>query len=311
MKIATSLYDFSGICKDEFERIKAASETKFKYYNIGGMYYGAPSVFEEDEATFFDYVEKIGRACEESGIKIIMAHSPNLALKTEEEFEASVAMAKRRIRACAMLGCPDLVQHCFGTSKYTPTLFYRENKRFFERLFDDMEKYNIHVLTENMDYCANYPLSTGHEMRKFIDFVDHPLFGACWDVAHANTNSKTKYASQYDSIMEMGDKLRGLHISDNYGDGAHHHTFPFEGTINWDEIMLGLRDSGYKGYFTYEATYALRCGNSVPEKRRIFEKDGVEIKKLHNPPLWLKQEADNLLYDIAQYLLEQYDLFEE
>ena len=213
MKIATSLYDFSGICKDEFERIKAASETKFKYYNIGGMYYGAPSVFEEDEAAFYNHVEKIGLACEEHGIKIIMAHSPNLALKTEEEFEASVAMAKRRIRACAMLGCPDLVQHCFGTSRYTPTGFYRENKRFFERLFDDMEKYNIHVLTENMDYANNYPLSTGHEMRKFIDFVDHPLFGACWDIAHANTNHKTKYTSQYDSIMEMGDKLRGLHVS--------------------------------------------------------------------------------------------------
>lgn len=311
MKIATSLYDFSGICKDEFERIRAAAKTKFKYYNIGGMYYGAPSVFEEDDALFDAHVDKIGETLDECGVKIIMAHSPNLALKTEEEFEASVAMVKRRIRACAKLGIPDLVQHCFGTSKYTPGDFYRENKRFMERLFDDMEKYNVHVLTENMDFSNSYPLSTGHEMRRYIDFVGHPLYGACWDIAHANTNYKTKYTSQYDSIMEMGDKLRGLHVSDNYGDGAHHHTFPFEGTVNWDEIMLGLRDSGYKGYFTYEATYAIKCGANVPVKRQTFEKNGVEINKLYNPPLWLKQQADDLLYDIAKYLLESYDMFEE
>ena len=161
MKIATSLYDFSGLCKDEFDRIRAASKTKFKYYNIGGMYYGAPSVFEEEDALFDAHVDKIGETLDECGVKIIMAHSPNLALKTEEEFEASVAMVKRRIRACGKLGIPDLVQHCFGTSNYTNGDFYRENKRFMERLFDDMEKYNVHVLTENMDYSAHAEAGRG------------------------------------------------------------------------------------------------------------------------------------------------------
>ena len=46
--------------------------------------------------------------------------------------------------------------------------------------------------------------------------------------------------------MDIGDKLKGLHISDNFGD-SHHHSWPFAGIINFDSVMQGLVDVNYDG----------------------------------------------------------------
>ena len=110
--------------------------------------------------------------------------------------------------------------------------------------------------------------------------------------------------------MDIGDKLKGLHISDNFGD-CHHHTWPFAGTINFDSIMQALLDVHYDGYFNFEASYTLlhQCNN--PHHREPWEHNGKTITKLLNPSLDLKQKAVDLLYDIGKYLLEAYGCFED
>ena len=62
-----------------------------------------------------------------------------------------------------------------------------------------MEKYGVNVLHENST-SANMPWyypKTGADMREFCDYVDHPLFGACWDTAHGNLNRKARDQGQY------------------------------------------------------------------------------------------------------------------
>ena len=153
-------------------------------------------------------------------------------------------------------------------------------------------------------------LVTGKELRDFVDYIDHPLMGICWDTAHGNCCQKARSFGQYKNIMDIGDKLKGLHISDNFGD-SHHHSWPFAGIINFDSVMQGLVDVNYDGYFTFEASYTLLHRYNLPYRRQPWEHNGETIEKLVNPSIELKKQAVDLLYETGKYILKTYDRFEE
>ena len=111
-------------------------------------------------------------------------------------------------------------------------------------------------------------------------------------------------------ITAIGDKLKGLHISDNFGD-SHHHSWPFAGVINFDSVLQALADAAYDGYFTFEASYTLLHSKNPPYGRRPFEHNGQTVTKLLDPSVGLKKQAVDLLYETGKYLLQTYDCFEE
>jgi hypothetical protein len=80
------------------------------------------------------------------------------------------------------------------------------------------------------------------------------------------------------------------------------------GTADWDSILRGLVDSGYRGYFTFECDNFPMRGGGWPYLRR---NDVPETAKLQNPSLELKLLAENYLYETGKYLLSQYGIFEE
>ena len=158
-----------------------------------------------------------------------------------------------------------------------------------------------HMLHEKLEF---------KDMRELIDKVGHPLFAACWDTAHGNIAKEARAIGQYENIMALGDKLKGLHISDNFGD-THHHTWPFAGIINFDEVMQALVDINYDGYFNFEASYTLIRQENLPYRRKAWEHDGKTVTTLLNPSVTLKQRAVDLLFDVGQHILEAYGCFEE
>ena len=140
--------------------------------------------------------------------------------------------------------------------------------------------------------------------------MDHPLLGACWDTAHGNIDPAAREIGQYNNIVALGDKLKGMHISDNFGD-CHHHSWPFAGVIHFDEVLQGLLDVGYDGAFTFEASYTLLHQNNPPYGRSAWEHNGQTVTRLQSPPIELKDKAIELLYEIGKYMLQSYDCFEE
>ncbi len=310
MKISASSGEFGGYGKGPADWIRQFKNTKFKYINceLGGEPFSS-----DDDTLWRKFADELGEAAADAGITYVIAHAPcvNALGGDEAKFEKAVRAVRRAIETCHILGIPDIVVHASSGSKLTAKEFAEGNKRFYSSFFDLMEKYDIHALAENMDGPVFYPLSTGREMREFVEYIDHPLMGICWDIAHANLNPKTKKISQYESILEMGDLLRGLHVADNFGNGPHHHTFPFAGIVNWDEIMQGLVDIGYKGYFNYECSGTLRRASNNPFKREPWVHNGETVTKLLNPSLKLKTMSENLMYDIAEYMLTTYGVYEE
>ena len=137
-------------------------------------------------------------------------------------------------------------------------------------------------------------------MVDFLEYASHPLLHAVWDTGHANTEG-----NQYDQIKVLGKELYGLHVHDNNGQ-SDQHTMPYFGTVNMDDIMNGLIDVDYQGYFTFEVINALRRSKSGRGRRR-FEKD----TRLLEPTLEMYVDLERLLYTIGKHCLISYGVFEE
>ena len=75
--------------------------------------------------------------------------------------------------------------------------------------------------------------------------------------------------------------------------------------------MQGLLDVGYRGPFTFEASYTLLHAKNLPYKRHPWARNGETVTKLLSPPIQLKKQAMGLLYDTGKYILEAYNCFEE
>ncbi len=219
-------------------------------------------------------------------------HTPCVAVfenPDDEEYRANVRAIRRSIEICHILGIRRIVVHACADKQLTEEEFYRYNRKFYGDLLDLAEKYDILLLTENWDNAATH-FSTGEDLRRFIDWMDHPLLAACWDTAHGNIDEVARERGQYRNICDLGDKLKGLHISDNFDD-CHYHSWPFAGRINFDSVMQGLLDVGYDGYFTFEASYTLRHQNNPPYLRSAWEYEGKTVTTLLNPSIELKKEG--------------------
>jgi len=314
MKLATTSADFRKFTPEAFEPeiIRYFKDTKFKYLNLSLSTANVREMLLENDDGYKKVADLFAKEAENADVTYVMAHAPCLyALKsrdTEETYKNTILCIRRSIQVCHELNIPRIVIHSCPEPTYSVDKVYHENKVFYEEFLDLAEKHNIMLLTENWD-DDNTHFSLGQQMREFIDYVDHPLLVACWDSAHGHISPTARELGQYENIMALGDKLKGLHISDNFGN-MHQHSWPYSGTINFDQIMQGLLDVKYDGYFTYEACYTL-LHHTHFYKRKPWEYHGETVAKALDPSIKLMQSAVDLLYDIGEYMLRQYDCFEE
>lgn len=315
MKLATSTGDYKFFVPSITEVIKNFKNSKFRYINLEQT--GVIPEFFSNNDNYKKLAEEWGDAAEYAGIQYVVSHAPCLhnpilsAFKNhdDETYQASIRAIRRSIEICHILGISRIVVHACCNTNFSVDELYKYNRMFYNDLLDLAEKYNITLLTENWD-SYKYNFSTGKNLRDFIEYIDHPLLAACWDSAHGNIDPMARKIGQYENIITIGDKLKGLHISDNFGD-THHHSWPFAGIINFDSIMQGLIDVKYDGYFTFEASYTLLHQKNPPYERAGWEHNGQLIEKLRNPSIDLKKQAVDLLYEIGKHILKSYDSFEE
>lgn len=315
MKLSSSTGDFSFYVNSVPEKVKCFKETKFKYINLEqtGI---IPEFFSNNDDDWKRFADACGEAAAYADVTFVISHAPCLhnavlpALENrdDETYWANIRAIRRSIAVCHILGIPRIVVHACTDPSFTQETFYKYNRMFYTDLLDPAEKYGILILTENWDNDGSL-FSTGKQIRDFIESIGHPYLAACWDTAHGNISRNARSLGQYQNIVDIGDKLKGLHISDNFGD-VHHHSWPFAGIINFDEIMQGLIDINYDGYFNFEASYTLLHHNNIPYHRKSWEYKGQTVKTLLDPSIALKQKAVDLLFDVGQYILEAYDRFE-
>lgn len=310
MKLSTSTGDLLREVGATDKAIEAIA-TVFRHINVelgedGDIAYDFGSAWDA-------YVADIGAALRKTGAEAVLAHSVTYKF-SNASYEEIVECARRDVRACEKLGIPDCVVHPISTSDMSAKEMYRFNKQFYLDIFSGVKGTPVHVLTENggdSEQRSNM-LSSGQDLRDFVEYVDHPLLGVCWDVSHCNLNHPPRN-DQYVNITALGKHLRALHVADNYGVGHyHHHTFPLAGVINFDSVLCALLDIGYKGAFNFEASYTIRQPQMMPVGRNEWKPpEGRKLETRIKPSKAVKLKAVELLYEIGKFMLEAYDVFEE
>lgn len=298
MKLATTTADFAPYVKYP-ECVKLIHDAGFRYIDIG---IGRNPVWYEDG--WEDFAKRLRDYAESLDMKFIQAHSPEGNPMDLEKQERLVWRTNRSIEVCEILGVPQTVVHTGWKSNVTEEEYFEQNYEFLKQLFPTMEKTGVNVLIENStktNLGKYYYFYTGKQMMDFLKYANHPLLHAVWDTGHGNTEG-----NQYEQIMTLGKELYGLHVHDNSEHGDEH-TIPYFGTLNMDDLMNGLIDSNYEGYFTFEASCALRRSGSRHGKRHVFEKD----TRLLEPTLEMQIDLERLLYTIGKYCLSSYGVFEE
>lgn len=315
MKLSSSTGDFRHYVDCISREVACFKETKFRYINLeqdGNV----PELLSGDDDDWRRFAHDCGEAAAYANVTFVTSHAPCLSsvvlpiaeLDGSEDYQVNLRAYRRSIEVCHALGISQIVVHACTKSFFDREMLYGYNRKFYGDLLDLAEKYGITIMTENMtDDKGNF--TTGKQVRDFVDYMGHPLLAACWDTAHANISPAAKALGQYQNIVDLGEKLKGLHIADNFGD-CHHHTWPFAGTVNFDSVMQGLLDVGYEGCFNFEASYTLLHPNNAPYRRQPWEHHGETVTKLWMPSVALKQKAVDLMYDVGQHILETYGCFE-
>lgn len=301
MKIATTTSDFSLYTSDALTASKYIKKAGFKYIDYGfGADFGQKIGFFSND--YDGWLKKIRKYMEKSSVKYVQAHSPmGRPIVKDDEQQALIEGTKLCVKACADLGIENLVVHSGYKEGNAKAETYEQNRDFYLDLLKYAENFGVNILTENFNKMFDpniFWIDNATDLLELINYVDHPLFHACYDIGHANLQDMP----QHEELAILGSHVKAIHVQDNLGDDDFH-LAPFFGTTNFDSVMKGLKDIDFKGYFTFEA-----CNIMVPgPRRRSFEESDL----LLNPPLGLKIKAESLIYEIGKTILGAYGMFEE
>ena len=304
MKLASTSGHFKPIDPDNhIERIRHVAKGGFKYIDLSFYdidFNNSPFILDGWQ----EYVNQLKDLAKELDIKFVQAHLPNCNPLDEEKFEEYLKVTIRSIEICGMLGIENAVIHVGWKDAISKEQFFEMNLKALEPLFPAMEKWNVNVLIENSaksNMGDKYYFLTGADMKEFIEYANHPLIHACWDLGHANIEGH-----QYEDIIALGKNLKAIHVHDNNGIGDQHVAL-FSGTVNMDEVMTALIDSGYNGYFTFEADCAVSYGQTWQMNRHKFEKSTL----LFDPTLEMFDAAERFHFEIGKACLKEYGIFED
>lgn len=301
MKLATTTSDFSRYSVKTPEIIEYIAEAGFKYvdYSFGADYAGGIGIFSADPD---GYINDLLKKAESLGLKFVQSHAPMGApIKRGEGYLPFIEANKRCIEACAKLGIDCVVIHTGYDEGLSKEECFARNKEFFDALIPTAEKCGVYILIENFNkMCIPglFWIDNATDLAALCDLIDSPWVKCCYDIGHANLQDMP----QSEELGILGDRVHAIHVQDNCGDDDFH-LAPFFGTTNFDDVMTGLLEIGFKGYFTFEACSFF----SNPARRRPFEGE----PRLKMAPLSLQIKAEALIYEIGKTILSAYDMFEE
>lgn len=239
------------------QAIKMLAEAGYDAYDFTFDAHAADSfIYTSDNVDYFKQLRKLADSC---GIACNQAHAP--APSSVGDPDKDKEIYKRIIRsmeAASVLGAKIIVVHPVQHLTYAehPEELFEMNVEFYKSLIPYCEQFNIKVAVENMwqynhagQCITDSTCSRAWEFCKYIDAVDSEWIVGCLDIGHVSLVDRdiTRF------IRDMGNKrLQALHVHDT--DFKYDlHTLPFDGKINFPEIVNTLREIDYQGDFTYEA----------------------------------------------------------
>lgn len=203
------------------------------------------------------YVRSIGDLAASFGIRFNQSHLPYYdvyAKRDTDEAKIMEELIRRSIRGTAMLGARWAVTHPFTVWDAGQNMAASEaaNLRYYAPHAELARQCGVGIALENdfeyqgglrRVYCASV-----YELMALCDaFGDPAHVGICYDFGHANLTG----GCHRQNLNAIGQRLQAVHVQDNHGQ-TDEHLLPFFGSIDWEQAMLGLAESGYAGDLTFE-----------------------------------------------------------
>ena len=107
-----------------------------------------------------------------------------------------------------------------------------------KKLINKAENTNVYLAFENMRNIEHLRYIFSNMKSERVKF--------CYDSGHRNCKTPNE-----DLLVEFSDKLISIHLHDNNG-LEDEHKLPFDGTINWNDIMRNIKKSNYAGALCLE-----------------------------------------------------------
>ncbi len=268
MKIGTSSTGyFKAIpAAGDFSRMKRHGYDCVDFQSFGDA---ENELFTCSDAEFEQKLKLIRENAKESGIEIFQAHGPwryPLQDTTAEERAKRFEEMVKALYGCALLGCKYLVIHPlmpYGwQSDPEPEKLWEINLRFYTQLTQEARKSGTVLCLENTPMPA-LSLARADEILKFVKEIDSPFMRVCLDTGHCAV-----FGQPSDAVRLLGKEyLCTLHVHDNNG-REDLHWLPYTGVTDWGAFCHALRDIGFDGVMSIEASVK---GTYPPNVREYLE----------------------------------------
>ena len=140
--------------------------------------------------------------------------------------------------------------------------------RRYQKICDYAEKLGIKVAFENT------------KMKGYLEYllknIKNDNVGICFDSGHYHCHFKDDF-----DFSLFKDKIFCVHIHDNYGK-IDDHLLPYDGTLDYNKVINGLKIANYKGYTTLEICYRMNYVDKISLNDFYVKgyKIGEELDKL-------------------------------
>jgi sugar phosphate isomerase/epimerase len=106
---------------------------------------------------------------------------------------------------------------------------------------------DVTICLENLP-MRKFSMAHPEQILKFVKEMNDDHFKICLDTGHAALFPEVSLS---DTVRQMGNNIKVLHVHDNMGD-RDFHLWPTKGIIDWPGFMKALRDIGFTGVFSLE-----------------------------------------------------------
>lgn len=202
-------------------------------------------------------------------LNIIFAHlgyqNPSVFWLEGTDGDKEVKRYINDLNECKKNGLDIVVMHTTDGYKYQPM-----NELGIKRLtkiIKHAEKNNMKIAFENIE-LQGY-------LEYIFDNIDSHNIGICYDAGHCHLFFDNKF-----NTKRFRDKTLLIHLHDNFKK-IDNHNLPFDGTLDWNDVIKKIIELNYRGYVIMECGPNDHYNNlSVDEYYKLAYERGTKIKEL-------------------------------
>lgn len=177
------------------------------------------------------------------GLNVIFAHlgyqNINDIWNQDESGDMLVERYKQDLKTCKENDIPMVIMHL--TSKQEAPMYNEKGLKRIQEIVDYAKELNIKVAFENT------------KIKGYLEYVlqniQNDNVGICYDAGHCHAHFNDEF--NYELFKN---RIFAVHLHDN-DKSADQHLIPFDGTINWNNVVTKLKECNYDGPVTLELSY--------------------------------------------------------